>query len=568
MEFAQIIRLLRKWGWLIIVAAVVTGGLSYVIRSSQPLVYNAETIISIGGFIEAPNPDANAIYTGFQLTQTYAELVRTSSVLDAAADELDVGLTGDDLRGLISVRSITDTALLVIGVTYTEPTLTADIANAVANQLKANSPSNLTEEEQRQIEIANLQIARLTDQLETARLQLQSLDQREAAATTQVELDSINTQRISLVDQINQATANLAQFNSTVSSLQQKTNSVDIVEPARVPTGPTGGGSTTTALIGTLIGAAIAFGVGLLIDYLDDTLRSTEQAAQALALPVLGTVARFGKPGETYRQRLISQLPLMISPISEGYRTIRTNLMFSAANERKKVYLVTSPGPQEGKSLTTANLAISMAIAGQRVLLIDCDLRRPKVHEIFGLTNEVGLTSLLLASHQGQNGSGDPTHDRLRDCIKPTHVDKLSVITSGFIPQNPNEVLGSTLMQHWVRVLQDLPTFDMILIDTPPTLLLSDAVVLSASTGADVVMVIEAGRTRRAAALRVKQMFEHVGCQITGIILNGVSARDEAYYGYGYGYGYDGYYYRPDANSTKKERVAATPGQNSSEIAR
>ncbi|MCC6616516.1 MAG: polysaccharide biosynthesis tyrosine autokinase [Anaerolineae bacterium] len=562
MDVAQIIRLVRKWGWLMLIGAIILGGITFIIRSGQPAVYQAETKIAIGGFIQSPNPNTSEIYTGLQLAETYAELVTTSEVLEGALRTLDLDTSLDLLRERIGVRTIQNTSLLVITVKDTNPTQAADLANAVANQLILNSPTNLTPEQQQQIDIANDQIARLRDQLESAGLQQQLLDQRRAATSDADELAQIDSQYTALTEQINLASATIAQFNSTISSLQQRTNSLDIVEPANIPTEPLGSSIVIATFLSILAGAGLGFGFAMLIEYLDDTLRSTEQVAQVLGLPVLGAIARFGKPSDNYASRLISHLPLMLSQAAEGYRTVRTNLMFSAQNERHKVYLITSAGPQEGKSLTSANLAISMALAGQRVLLIDCDLRRPRLHEIFGLKNEIGLTTLLLSSHQ----NGSSAHGaQLSQCVQKTHVDKLYAITSGFIPQNPNEILGSALMQHWMRTLQESPDFDVILLDTPPALLLSDSVVLSASTNAEVVLIVEAGRTRRAAAQRVKEMFAHTGCHITGAILNGVSLRDESYY---YGYGYDSYYYRSNANgnngtersnSTKHAQPTETP---------
>jgi capsular exopolysaccharide synthesis family protein len=541
MEFAQFVRLLRKWGWLVLVAAIVSGGASFIIRSSRPPVYQSQAMVAIGSFIQSPNPDFSEIRTGFDLAQTYAELVTTFDVLQATARALNLEVEPEELAGVIDVRILEGTTLLVISVTYGEPTLAADIANELARQLIANSPSNLTQEQQRQINLANEQITSLNTQLESARLELQLLDERLANTTNETAIQELNGQRSRLLDQINQATQTLSSFQATITSLQQRTNSLDIVEQARVPTAPSGTNLFATTLLGTLVGIGIALGLALALEYFDDRLRSTEQVAQALGLPVLGAIVRFGKSGAAYRDRLISNLSLMISPASEGYRAVRTNLMFTSSAERNKIYLLTSPGPQEGKSLTTANLAISMAFAGQRVLLIDCDLRRPRLHEIFGLPNEVGLTTLLMSAHQRSNGTATSDEARLNECIRSTHVEKLRIITSGFIPQNPSEILGSSLMQQWMQVLIESPNFDVILLDTPPSLMLSDAIVLAASTNARVVLVIEATKTRRAAAIRVKQMFENVGIEIMGVVLNSVNTRDESYYGYGY----DSYYYRP-----------------------
>ncbi|MCC6612304.1 MAG: polysaccharide biosynthesis tyrosine autokinase [Anaerolineae bacterium] len=538
MELAHIVRLMRRWGWLMIVMAMIAGGVAYVTRSGLPPTYRAETIIVIGSFMQASNPQAGEISAGVELVDTYAELVITNGVLESALQSLGLNMSPQGLRDSLAIDSVPNTPLLVLSMSGGDAVQITDILNAVADQLILSSPTNITPEQQEQIDLANEQIMRLRTQLDTASTEQLLLDQRRSQTTDPVELEQIERNYTDLTAQINSISATIALFNDTVTTLQRRTNSVEIVEPARVPAAPVDQNLLTTTLLGAVIGAVLAFSTGAFIDYLDDTLTTSEQLAKVLGLPVLGVIGWIGKSGQAYREQLISELPLMVSQVAEGYRTIRTNLLFSAASERRKLYLITSAGPQEGKSLTSANLAISMALAGQRVLLIDCDLRRPRLHEIFGLKNDVGLTTLLMSSHQ----NGSSAHGaQLSQCVQKTHVEKLYAITSGFIPQNPNEILGSALMQHWMRTLQESPDFDVILLDTPPALLLSDSVVLSASTNAEVVLIVEAGRTRRAAAQRVKEMFAHTGCHITGAILNGVSLRDESYT-YGYGYGYGSYY--------------------------
>jgi non-specific protein-tyrosine kinase len=534
--------------WLILVVAFVAGGCGFIYRSTQPSVYTAETTIAIGGFIESPNPDSAEIRTGLDLAQTYAELVTTYSVLQATVDKLKLDLSAEELGRIVSTRIITGTSLLVVRVPYTDPVLAADIANELAQQLILNSPTNLTPEQQNQIDLANEQIERLNQQVEQARLQLEQIDLQLVTLTDQKEVVSLNAQRNALINQTNQASATIAQFSDTIAKLQQRTNSLDIVELARIPTTPSGSDVLTTTIAGALFGAFLASGAVVIREHLNDTIRTTEEAAQTLALPVLGAIVRYGKSKDSYQQRLITQLALMVSPVSEGYRAIRTNLLFSSDYEHKKVYLVTSAGPSEGKSVTTSNLAVSMALAGMRVLLIDADLRRPKVHEIFGLNNDFGMTTLLFASQSEKmvavNGNQIQIPDRMTECLQETHVPKLRVITSGFIPENPVEILGSILMKRWIENLRSSNNVDIVLIDTPPCLTLSDSVVLAANTDAEVILVIDAGRTRRDAARKAREQFSNIDITIKGVVVNRVNPKDEAYYGYGYGYGYYGYYSR------------------------
>jgi Mrp family chromosome partitioning ATPase len=252
-----------------------------------------------------------------------------------------------------------------------------------------------------------------------------------------------------------------------------------------------------------------------------------------------------------------------MSPIAEGYRTIRTNLLFGNTDRGDTgIYVVTSPGPEEGKSVTTANLAISMAMAGLQVLLIDADLRRPKVHEIFDLDNTVGLTTLLSAEPRESlpDGGGSqrkrlPTN--LLDCIQTTPLPKLWVITSGFTPANPTEILGSTLLQRWIQIFKQSSDIDIVLIDTPPTLLVADSSVLAATAQANVILIVDCGHTRRGAAIRAKEQFQQLGIEIKGVVANRINLRDQGYdYGYGYTYYYAPRNVNPSQNGVEKHQTS------------
>ncbi|MEZ4671518.1 MAG: polysaccharide biosynthesis tyrosine autokinase [Anaerolineae bacterium] len=541
MELVQYLRLLKKWWWLIIIMVFIGGGISFIINTGRPPVYQAQTTIAIGRFIESPNPDSSQIRTGIELAQTYAQLVKTYDVLQGTIDVLNLSLNVDQLERLIAVRILTGTSLLVVQVTYTDPVLVADIANGLADQLVRQSPSNLTAEEEAQIAFANTQIEALNTQIRDSRLQLELVDSQLKLATDQSLIDRLTDQRNSIVGQINEATATLANFSNTIVTLQQRTNSIDIVEQARIPTNPSGSSVLNSTLLGGIVGVFLAVAIALSIEYLDETIRTTEEAAQFLKLPVLSGIVRFGKRRDPYSERLVTQQTSM-SPVAESYRTLRTNLLYQGGNGRKAIYLVTSPGPGEGKSVTVSNLAVTMAQAGLQVLLIDGDLRRPRLHEVFGLKNEIGLTTLLGAepinSDRPDRAAASLPYNLL-DCLQFTALPKLWVITSGFIPANPTEILSSVLLQRWIDTFRSSSDIDVVLIDTPPCLLAADSAVLAATAKAEIVLVVDCGRTRRGAAARAKQQFESLGIGIKGIVVNRVNPRDENHsYGYYYGYGY------------------------------
>jgi receptor protein-tyrosine kinase len=233
----------------------------------------------------------------------------------------------------------------------------------------------------------------------------------------------------------------------------------------------------------------------------------------------------------------------LMTPVAEAYRRLQTNLMFNA---NQNVFVITSAGPEEGKSVTAANLAATMANDGVHVLLIDADLRRPRQHQIFSLDNEVGLSTLLIAHHDQER----PTVTNLNQCIQVTAIPHLKVITSGFLPSNPTQVLRSPLMKRWIDAFRASKDIDIIIIDTPPVLLFGDSAVIASVAEADAVMVVNAQRTRGRAAQETKAQLGQVGVEIKGLVLNRVNPRDEAgNYGYGYGYGY---YYADDRNKPRR----------------
>ncbi|WP_029215139.1 CpsD/CapB family tyrosine-protein kinase [Kallotenue papyrolyticum] len=204
------------------------------------------------------------------------------------------------------------------------------------------------------------------------------------------------------------------------------------------------------------------------------------------------------------------------SPAAEAYRALRTNIQFSSLDRPLRTLLVTSTAPDEGKSTTLANLAVTMAQAEQRVLLVDCDLRRPSLHTLFGLPNEVGLTNLLLQE------SGDLP-------AQPTEVPGLLVLTSGPLPPRPADILGSRRMEEVIARLREAA--DVVLFDTPPVVAVTDAAVLATKVDG-VLLVFRAGATRRDRAREARRRLEKVNANIVGVVLTDVQ-NDSTYDYYG-----------------------------------
>lgn len=209
------------------------------------------------------------------------------------------------------------------------------------------------------------------------------------------------------------------------------------------------------------------------------------------------------------------------SPITESYRALRTNIDFSSVDEQTKVIMVTSAGPEEGKSTVVGNLAVTYAQNERNVLLIDADMRKPTVHRTFQLSNRYGLSSYL--SRQAD----------LEEVVQESEVPNLFVMTAGPIPPNPAEMLNSNSMTKLMEQLRE--QFDIILIDTPPILAVTDAQLL-ASKSDGVLMVISAGKVKKEVAIKAKDSLTRVNARILGVVLNNVKRKaSEEYYYYYYG---------------------------------
>jgi capsular exopolysaccharide synthesis family protein len=209
------------------------------------------------------------------------------------------------------------------------------------------------------------------------------------------------------------------------------------------------------------------------------------------------------------------------SHISEAYRALRTNIQFSTVDDELKVILLTSAQPGEGKSTTAANLAVTYALEDKKVLIIDADLRKPTQHHIFSKSNRIGLTNLLAGQY------------KLSDIIKDTHISNLSIITAGPVSPSPAELLASNRMNNLLEELKRM--FDVILIDSPPTLAVTDAPIIAAKCDG-VLLVINAGKVKRDLVRKAKANLDHVKARILGVVLNNqVKNSAESYYYYYYG---------------------------------
>lgn len=299
---------------------------------------------------------------------------------------------------------------------------------------------------------------------------------------------------------------------------------VSIVEPAATPGSPVRPRTTLNTLIGVLAGLFVAGIAVLIYEYLDDTVKTAEEVEAAAGLPTLGGVARFPTKA-TRGTGLVVASPHRMAA-AEAYRVLRTNVRFSTVDEPAQALLISSANPSEGKTTTVANLAVAIAQTGQRVIVVDSDLRRPALHRTFGLSNGAGLTSALLA--------GEPQVSRF---LQPTQFENLSVLTSGPLPPNPSELLSSHRMDAVVDALRK--EAEILLFDSPPTLAVADASILAGKVDGS-ILVVDAGHARAQALQRAAEALGRSKTRVLGAVLNKLTDRGQGYYYYAYYYYYSG----------------------------
>ncbi|RGA00541.1 polysaccharide biosynthesis tyrosine autokinase [Microbispora triticiradicis] len=294
---------------------------------------------------------------------------------------------------------------------------------------------------------------------------------------------------------------------------------VTVIDEAEVPREPVAPQPLTNMALGALIALFAAVSGLVLRDRLDTTVKTAETLQKVARSSILGVIGY---------ERDAKRHPLILrdqgrSSRSEAFRSLRTNLQFIGVDRQPKSLVVTSCLPGEGKSSTSANLAITMAQAGWRVVLVDADLRRPSVPRYLGIEGGTGLTDVLIE------------RARLHDVIQTWGQQGLSVLPSGRIPPNPSELLGSRGMRTVLAQLTE--EYDMVIIDAPPLLPVTDAAALGAiCDGA--LLVVRHGKTRREQVLRAAELLSSINARLVGTVLNFVPAKHGSYYGYGYGYGY------------------------------
>ncbi|MGH2533340.1 MAG: polysaccharide biosynthesis tyrosine autokinase [Thermomicrobiales bacterium] len=519
MEFGlrQALWLVRRWWWLLLLAPLVASfaarELEARFRGDEIPRYSAAATLLI-------NPAQATGRTNYSAS-TYGELMLTESVLEPVVTGLDLPFGVDTLRERVHADPVVDqrdraTELLRVRVEDPDPQRAADIANAVTESFVsylADQAVRLTGPTRAELDN---QIEETRQQISDTQSQLQTLEQSPDSTdpTNQAQIDALRTNLNRLRDTHSDLllTAQTMDLNAAAAQSQ-----VWIADDADVPSEPVPEGGINPMIPAALAGSILAVAAVLLIAYFDNTIKTTAEVEALIGAPLLGAV-----PILSGRRTGTAQLFAVTQPQTEAadaIRVIRTNIEFAASERRTARLVISSPGPEEGKSTIAANLAVAMVQARRSVMLIDADLRRPSLHAIFGVRNDRGLSTLLARPDQPWWSAA-----------VATMIPHLSLIPSGPLPPNPADLLSRDRLS---RLLEEIgETVDFILIDTPPMLPMSDTLEIAARADG-VILVSRANRTRRGALEASAARLRQGNVRVVGAVLN-EQPRSESSYGYGY----------------------------------
>ena len=520
MEFKRYVLPLRRWWWLLLAATVVAALSSFLATLRQPPIYQTLTTLMIGQVIADPNPTSGEFNLSQQLAENYAEIANREPVRIATMQALGLNRLPD-----YRATALPNGQFIEVVVTDSVPERAQAVAKELANQLIARSPTGNQSDElerlafiQDQLDKLQLQITTTEDEIVQLREELGEMDSARQIADTQFQINALE--------------AKLSDLQTIYSDLLVNTqsgaiNTISVIESAYLPSKPIGPNKMLIILLSATVGLSLAIGAAYVLDYLDDTVKSPEDVERLTNAPIIGYLTELDV--ENVGALYVADNPR--HPSVEEIRTLRANLEFASVDQPLKTLFISSTQMEDGKTSVAANLAVVMSQAEKDVILLDADLRRPNVHNFFGLTNNYGLSDVFRGKLS------------LDEVVKDWTGGSVSVITAGDPPPNPAELLGSKKMAEVLEALESRS--DMVIIDGPP-FVIADAPILASKVDG-VLLIIRLGYTHEPAIKSMMDQIGRAGAKVVGVVLNRLPPKGIGYYA---GTPYYSTYYSDEQEST------------------
>jgi tyrosine-protein kinase len=516
------LRIVKERGWIVIAALVIVIAIAlYTSLTTTPLYSTSARVVyqrnNLDAQVSGYGLDLYYYDTDRDIATAVAAIKNSEPLAEAVAAQLGSSKPATALMGMVSVSTSEGSDLVDIGAVSADPEEAAAVANEYADQFILYRQT---------ADRATVATARAVVEQQLATLSFS---------------DEESDYRLLLQERIE----NLRVLEAT------QDGGFTLMKRAVTPGRPYTPQTTRNVVLAVVVGLVLGLGLAFLLEYLDKRIKDERTLEQVSGLPVLTSVPIVGGAWKKAKQGRRSAEAVGFgeggSPLLESFRTLRSSLQYFDVDDTLRTILITSGLPQEGKTVTTVNLGISLALSGKRVIVLEADLRRPVMHEYLNLENKVGLSSVLAGRSsvagalqlvlmdpfipaQTRKEQGDPDPVRLRK--------NLYAVTSGPLPPNPAELLGSARMAHTMSELKHLA--DYILIDTPPVLPVSDALTLARHADA-VILSAKLRSTTRDEMEEVRELMDRAGIRVIGVVAEGVKTKRSYYYKRGYhyaGYGY------------------------------
>jgi tyrosine-protein kinase len=515
------ILLVRKYEIALVTGVVLIATMVFAFRQTPMYQGVAKVLVK-----PVQNP-ATSIAVGQQPNlDTERELVLSEAVARKVKEEENLSTSVGALLGHARVQVLTDTEVMEVKFVDPDPAAAARLANAFATAYVEFRSEQTIDQFQAAASSVQRRIDGIKENLAELNQEIQETKDISSKATLQAQRDA-------LVASLGVLQERLLEVQSNASVVQ---GGAQIVQRAAEPRAPVSPNKTRDGVLALLVGLGLGIGLAFLRERLDDRIKTRQEIERRLGAPVIAVVPRIG----SWRRNGGAQLVMRSdprSPVAEAYRTLATNILYTASQEPIKVLMVTSSLGGDGKSTTSSNLAVALARAGKRVIVVSADLRKPRLNEFFGLVNDLGTSNLLSDSIRLARVTRDPG------------IPNLRVIGSGPTPADPAALLGGPRAVELIRSVRDVS--DFVIIDSPPVLAVADASILAPLVDG-VVFVVNAEQAGRSALIQARDQMEHAGARIIGAVYNNFDLK------HGSSYAYYGYYEqdRGDGRRSRRDYMA------------
>lgn len=508
---------LRRRAFLIVLVAVLSGLVGFLVSNSLTPIYEASTVLLVSENATTALNEYNAVLTSERLARTYVEMISARPVLETLRANLDLEQDVETLKDAISISLVANTQLIEVKVQDPSPSRAALLANSLVSLFIEQNDS--------------LQQSRFADSknslLEQIAQQQTYIDQIQETLNSLPSTDENETERTRLEQLLSQYRQSYTQLSQSYEQVRiaeaQNSSNIVQIESAVAPNSPVSPRILVNTLLSALAGVAIAVALILLIESMDHSIRSADVVKEKLGIRTLATIGK-----DEGKDSLVTVVNPR-SPVSEAFRSLRTSIQFAGVDSQLKTIIVTSAVQEEGKTTVAANLAFVMSQLGSEVILVDADLRRPKLHKIFEVSNKKGLSNLFVNRDMGRAFSTQ---------MQKTKHEHLNLLASGGIPPNPSELISTARMTDILKLAEE--SADLVIIDAPPTLPVTDAAVL-AQKADGVIIVMVPGKTTMPMAKQTVETLRQVNAKIIGAVFNNVDLNSAYFSPYrnGYRYVYD-----------------------------